>query len=92
MKIEMAGFFADIEQLLHFLARENTVPVKAPPWADHPFLLRRNAKKERNLPGRHMIGKETTPVIIERLGIHDNQSCERVRERIKQIRHCLGYK
>jgi len=89
MKFEM---FKDKEQMLRYLAQENVVPVKAPPWADHPFELRRNEKVKRGQIGRHMLGKQTTPLIIELLGVRDEKSCKEVRERIKGLRKSLGYK
>lgn len=92
MKLEMGRFVKDREQMLYYLARENIVPVKAPPWADHPFELRRNEKTKRGQIGRHVAGTETTPFVMDILGIHDERSCKEVREHIKQIRKALGYK
>lgn len=92
MKIEIARYAKDPEQILFYLARMNVVPVKAPPWADHPFELRRNEKTKMGLLGHHMVGKETTPIIIELLGIHDEKSCDAVRKRINKIRKSMKYK
>ena len=47
MRLEMARFLKDREQMLHYLAQENVVPVKSPSWADHPFELRRNEKAKK---------------------------------------------
>ena len=92
MKLEMARFLKDREQMLHYLARENIVPVKAPPWADHPFELRRNERRKRGQIGQHVCGKETTAFIINVLCIRDESSCKEVRECIKHIRQSMGYK
>jgi hypothetical protein len=92
LKLEMGRFLKDREQMLHYLAQENVVPVKAPPWADHPFELRRNEKSKRGQIGQHIVGKETTPLVMECLGIRDENSCREVRERIKRLRKSFGYK
>ncbi len=87
MTLDMLGFLNNKEQLMHYLARENIVPVKAPPWADHSFELRRNEKTVRGQIGRHLLGKETTAFVLEHLGVGDEQSCKEVREHIKWIRN-----
>ena len=92
MKIEMARYAKDPEQMLSYLARMNVVPVKAPSWADHPFELRRNEKTKMGLLGHHLVGRETTPIVIQLLGIHDKKSCDAVRNRIREIRKSMGYK
>jgi hypothetical protein len=92
MKIEIARFLKDREQLLNYLARENIVPVKAPPWADHPFELRRREKTIRGQIGQHLVSQKTTPVVMEVLGVRDERSCKEVRERIKQLRKTFGYR
>ncbi len=92
MKLQMARFLSDREQMLHYLAQESVVPVKAPPWADYPFELRRYEKAERGQIGQHLIGKETTPLVIECLGIRDEKSCKEVREHIKRLRKSIGYR
>jgi len=92
MKLDMARFLKDREQMLHYLARENIVPVKAPPWAVHQFELRRNERTGRGQIGRHVSGKETTALLIQLLGIHDEASCREVREHIKSLRTSFGYK
>lgn len=91
MKLETARFLKDREQtlMLHYLARENIVPVKAPLWADHPFELRRNERRKRDQIGQHVAGKETTAFIINILCIHDESSCKEVRECIKHIRQSM---
>lgn len=92
MKLEIARFLKDREQLLNYLARENIVPVKAPPWADHPFELRRREKMIRGQIGQHLVGQETTPVVMEVLDVRDERSCKEVRERIKRLRKTCDYK
>lgn len=92
MKLEMARFLKNREQMLYYLARENVVPVKAPPWAKYQFELRRNDKTKTGDPGRHITGRETTPDVIESLGIHDERSCKEVREYIKRLRKSIGYR
>lgn len=92
MKIDMGRFLNDKEQMLRYLARENVVPVKAPPWSGHPFELRRNDKTIRGQIGRHMVSKGLTPIVMELLGIRDERCCKDVGERIKLIRQELGYK
>jgi hypothetical protein len=92
MELEIGRFLKDRQQMLNYLAQQNVVPVKAPPWADHPFELRRNEKTKRGQPGQHIAGKETTAFLIECLGIRDERSCKEVRERIKRLRRSLGYK
>ena len=91
MKLETARFLKDREQtlMLHYLARENIVPVKAPPWADHPFELRRNERGKRGQVGKHVYGKAATASIINVLGIRDESSCKEVREHIKHIRQSM---
>lgn len=79
------------EGILHYLAEENIVPVKAPPWADYPFELRRNDKSLKGQVGKHFVGKETTQFILELLGVRDEQSCKVVRDQIKWIRQHFGY-
>lgn len=91
MKLDMARFMNDRDGMLHYLAKENVVPVKAPPWADHPFELRRNEKTLRGQIGKHLVGREMTPLVLELLGVRDEQSCKAVRKRIKQIRQHFGY-
>jgi hypothetical protein len=86
----MARFLKDPEELLHYLARENIVPVKAPEWADHPFELRRNEKSKRD-PGGRLAGKETTALVLEILGVHDEKSCKATREQIKHLRRSMRY-
>ena len=71
-------------------AQEDMVPVKAPPWSKYPFELRRNQKTANRQPGRHYAGRETTPDILKFLGVHDEESCRRVREQIKRRRQELG--
>lgn len=88
----IARFLKDPEEMLRCLAWENIAPVKAPPWADHPFELRRNEKAKRSQLGQHIAGKETAPLVIELLGIRDERSCKEVRERIKHLRESLGYR
>jgi len=63
MKLQKARFLDDPQGVLDYLARENIVPVKSPPWAKHPFMLRRN-EKTKNRPSRTM-----TPLIMEALSI-----------------------
>ena len=92
MKLEIARFLRDREQLLNYLARENIVPVKAPPWAEHPFELRRSEKTIRGQIGQHLVGQKTTPVVMEVLGVRDERSCKEVRERIKQLQKTFGYR
>lgn len=92
MKLEMARFLKNKEQMLYYLARENVVPVKSPPWADHPFELRRNQKMKRGQIGQHLVGKEIIPLVMELLGVKDERSCREVRERIKHIRQQLRFK
>ena len=92
MKLETARFLKDREQTLtlHYLARQNIVPVKAPLWADHPFELRRNERGKRGQIGQHVEGKETTAFIInDVLCIRDESSCKEVRECIKHIRQSM---
>lgn len=86
MKLDMAGLLRDRERLLNYLAQENIVPVKAPIWADHPFELRRNEKTLRVQVGQRFIGKKTTPIILDILGVHDEKSCIEVRKYIKNLR------
>jgi len=85
MKLEMARFLKSREQTLYYLAHENIVPVKSPPWAEHPFGLRRNEKTKRGQIGQHLLGTKTTPLIMELLGIHDERSCRQVRQHIRLI-------
>lgn len=92
MKLEMARFLKNNEQMLHYLAQMNVVPVKAPQWADHPFELRRNEKVKRGQPGQHLVGKETTPLVMELLGVQDEKSCREVRECIKRLRQTYRYR
>ena len=90
MQLNMANFLRDPNRLIEYMARENIVPVKAPPWADYEFELRRNEKTLRNLPGRHLQGKETSQWVLRRLGVTDEESCKQVREQIKRLHrtHC----
>jgi len=81
VELEFGRFLKDRQQMLYYLARQNIVPKKAPSWAGHPFMLR-----------PRIAGKETTALIIECLGIHDERSCKEVREHIKRLRRSLGYK
>lgn len=92
MRLEMARFLKHREQMLHYLARENVVPVKAPPWADYPFELRRNEKVKRGQIGQHLVGKETTPLVLELLGVRDETSCREVRELIKRLQKTYAYR
>lgn len=92
MKLEIARFLGNKEQLLHYLAQENIVPVKSPPWADHPFELRRNEKAKKGQLGQHLVGKETTPLVTEVLGVRDERSCKEIREHIKRLRKTYGYR
>lgn len=92
MIVEIEKLCGDREQLLHQLARENIVPVKAPEWAHHPFELRRNEKTKRGQIGQHLFSTGVTSLVIEYLGITDEQSCKAVRERIKRLRKNFGYK
>jgi len=62
MKLEIARFLKDREQLLSYLAQQNVAPVKAPPWAEHEFELRRNEKTRRGQIGQHVISKGLTPL------------------------------
>lgn len=89
MNLNMANYMSDPQRLTGYMARENIVPVKAPPWAKHEFELRRNDKSARNLPGRHLLGKETAQVVLERLGVSDEASCREAREEIKRVRRQL---
>lgn len=91
MKLEAARYLKNKEQMLSYLAQENVIPVKAPPWAGHPFELRRNERAKRRQPGQHMLGKETTALIIELLGIRDDRTCKQVREQIKRQRKNARY-
>ena len=91
MKLEMARLLKNREQMLHYLAQQNVVPVKAPPWAEHPFELRRNEKTRRKQPGQHIVAPKTTPVVMEALGVRDERSCKEVRERIERLRKTYGY-
>ena len=103
MELEMARHIKDRNEMLRFLASKNVVPVKAPPWADHPFELRRNDKtKRRNIykargqsvpnyyMGSHIATKGTIQIVLDLLGVHDESSCKQVRERIKHIRRTMG--
>jgi len=90
LNLEIARFLRNPKEMLQRLAQENVVPVKAPPWAKYPFELRRNEKRKRGQFGPHLAGKETTPLILECLGVRDDKSCKEMRERIKQIRKNLG--
>lgn len=92
MKLEMARFLKDREQLLNYLAQQNVVPVKAPPWAEHEFELRRNEKTKKGQIGQHLISKGLTPFVMELLGVRDEKSCKEVRERVKRLRKSLEYK
>ena len=83
MRIDMAGILNNKEQMLHCLARENVVPVKAPSWSKYPFELRN---------GRHMFSQGLIPKVMELLGVHDQESCKEIRNRIKLIRQAAGYK
>ena len=85
MRLEMDRFLKDKEQLVNYFAQENIVPVKSPPWAEYPFELRRNEKTKRGQIGRQLLGTKTTPLIMEFLDIHDEQSCRRVRQHIRLI-------
>lgn len=76
----------DREGILHYLAKENVVPVKAPSWADYSFELRRNEKTLRGQTGKHFISKEMTQLVLDFLGVRDEQSCKAVRDQIKWIR------
>ncbi len=91
MKLEMARLLRDPEWLLAYLARQNVVPVKAPPWSENQFELRRNEKTRRGQVGRHFVSRGLTPIVMEVLGVRDEESCREVRERIKRIRRSLGY-
>ncbi|GAG78494.1 unnamed protein product [marine sediment metagenome] len=87
MRLDMARFLKDKEQLVNYFARENIVPVKAPPWAKPRFELRRNTKQ----PG-HLVSSNMLPVVLEALGVQDERSCKDVREHIKHLRKVYGYK
>jgi hypothetical protein len=91
MKLEIARLLSNKEHLLSYLAKENIVPVKAPPWAAHRFELRRNEKMLKGLIGRHVTGRKTMPLILDALGVHDEKSCKEVREHIKHLRKIYGY-
>lgn len=91
MKLDMARFLMNREHLLNYLVRENIVPVKAPPWADYPFELRRNEKTLRGQVGQHVTGISMTPIILNIMGVHDESSCKEVRERIKRLREVKGW-
>ena len=90
MKLEIARFLKDREQMLRYLAEANIFPVKAPPWASHPFELRRNEKTKRGQVGQHVVGIETAPLIMECIGVRDEKSCKEIREHIKRLRKSLG--
>jgi len=92
MKLEIARFLKDREQLLNYLAQQNVVPVKAPPWAEHQFELRRNEKTRRGQIGQHFVSKGLTPLVVELLGVRDEKSCKEVREQVKRVRKSLGSK
>lgn len=92
MQIEIARFLKEREKLLNYLARENIVPVKAPPWADYPFELRRREKTIRGQIGQHLVGQKTMPAVMEVLGVQDERSCREVRERIKNLRKAYDYR
>jgi hypothetical protein len=77
---------------LEYLAKENIVPVIAPDWAKYPFELRRNEKTIKRQIGRHFIGKETTPQIIQLLGVSDEKSCKDIREYIISLRQIRNYR
>lgn len=91
MKLDVARFMGGPERMLHYLAKENVVPVKAPPWADYPFELRRNEKTKRVQVGTHFVSKGMTPLVLEVLGVRDERSCKAVRDRIKRIQQHSGY-
>ena len=88
----MARFLKDRDQMLHYLAQENVVPVKAPPWADYPFELRRNEKVKRGQIGQHLVSKGTMPMVLELLGVRNETSCREVRELIKRLRKTYAYR
>ena len=92
MELNMGKCMKNREMMLRYLASENVVPVKAPPWAKHPFELRRNEKTKKLQVGRHMVGTETTPEVLGLLGVSDYQSCKAVREHMKKIRKSMGFK
>lgn len=92
MKLEIGRFLRNRELLLNYLAQENIVPVKAPPWAEYPFELRRREKTIRGQIGQHLVGQKTTPVVMEVLGVRDEKSCKEVREHIKRLRKTFSYR
>jgi hypothetical protein len=92
MRLEIARFLKDREQMLHYLAQQNVVPVKSPPWADCPFELRRNEKFKRGQVGQHLVSKGMAPLLMEILGVRDETSCRGIREVIKRLRKTYGYK
>ena len=92
MKLEMARFLKDREQMLHYLAGENVVPVNAPPWAEYPFSLRRNEKVKKGQIGRRTVSRGIIPLVMELLGVRDETSCRDVRELIKRLRKTYAYR
>lgn len=92
MRLEIARFLKDREQMLHYLAQQNVVPVKSPPWADYPFELRRNERVKRGQIGQHLVSQGMTPLVMEILGVRNETSCRGVREAIKCLRKTYGYK
>ncbi|MCD6297294.1 MAG: hypothetical protein J7M30_09080 [Deltaproteobacteria bacterium] len=91
MELEIARFLGNKDLLLNYFAQKSIVPVKSPPWADHPFGLRRNKKVKNREIGR-LAGKKTMLLIMQALGIRDERSCKEVREHIKRLRKSYGYK
>ena len=67
MELEIARFLGNKDLLLNYFAQKSIVPVKSPPWADHPFGLRRNKKVKNREIGR-LAGKKTMLLIMQALG------------------------
>ena len=91
MRLDIARYLKNKEQMLHYLAQENVMSMKAPPWADHRFESRRNEKAKHGQIGQHLLGKETTALIIELLGIRDDRTCKELREDIQRERRDARY-
>jgi len=90
--VKMDLHFRDRQGVLLSLARENIVPVKAPPWARYPFELRRNGKTKKGDIGRLISPGAADLILKEKLGVRDDESCREVRELIKRLRKSYGYK
>jgi len=65
MKLTVGADPRDRNRLIEHLAKENIMPVKAPPWSKYPYTLRRIKKTEGGLIGTHFTGTETTAKLLE---------------------------